>query len=105
MKFFALTFSIYIFLLAIVPCGDGEECNETQKISISENADHEHHDHEKETCTPFCFCSCCGTSIINLYDLVTFSDIVPVHSKGFPVFNHTFLSVEYFHIWQPPKIS
>lgn len=105
MKFFTITFSIYILVLALVPCGDVHDCNEVEFTHISAEADHDNHKHETDTCTPFCFCTCCGTSVINMYDPVAFTDIVLGYSKDFPVYMQTFLSVVYFHIWQPPKIS
>ncbi|MBK9107330.1 MAG: hypothetical protein IPM92_02840 [Saprospiraceae bacterium] len=105
MKFFTITFSLYILVLSLVPCGDVHDCNEVQITYISANADTDHHKHETDTCTPFCICSCCGTSVINMHDPATFSDIVLVHSKDLPVYMQTFLSIAYFHIWQPPKIS
>jgi hypothetical protein len=91
--------------LSILPCGDTYDCNQSQYIGISTNANHDNHKHETETCSPFCFCSCCGTTVLNMNDLAIFSDIVAIYARSFPVFKQTFLSVEYFHIWQPPKIS
>lgn len=105
MKFFTITFSVYILVLSLAPCGDLHDCNEIYDVSISANTDHDNHKHETETCSPFCICTCCGSTVINMDNLATFSDVVQVHSKGFPVFKQTFISVEYFHIWQPPKIS
>lgn len=105
MKFFTITFSVYILVLSLVPCGDFNDCNEIQDTHISANTDHGNHKHETETCSPFCICSCCGSNAINMDDLATFSDMVPVYLKTTPVYNKTFNSVVYFHIWQPPKIS
>lgn len=105
MRFFTITISFYILVVSLLPCGDMSECHENTKVSFSASTNHDNHKHDNETCSPFCICSCCGSTVINLDNMATFSDFVLLHSKAFPVFKQTFISVEYFHIWQPPKIS
>ncbi len=105
MKTFAITLSLYILVLSFVPCGDGRECNEIEEVKISASSDHDHHKHDEENCTPFCICSCCGTSMISLNIPEILSEIEQVYVIDFPVYIESPLSVTYFHIWQPPKIS
>ncbi len=105
MRIFTIALSIYIFVLSLVPCGDNNECNEKQTMSISTTSEHDNHKHDKESCTPFCICSCCGTSVINLNLVAPCSAIIPIPSKEFPLYKLALNSEIYSPIWQPPKIS
>lgn len=70
-KVFVLLFSVYLLLLACVPCGDlsAENSVELGSTSSSHANQHRHGGSDEddssthEACTPFCFCACCGISI------------------------------------------
>lgn len=60
MKHLATIFSVYILLLALVPCTDGfhqHEYSEQSALVMEQGKSHSapHDDH----CTPFCSCHCC----------------------------------------------
>jgi hypothetical protein len=108
MKSFCYIFSIYIFLLAIVPCGDIVECNnlETNIIAGAVNDfSHQDHEHSEEKCTPFCHCACCGIHILAT-DLVFFE--YNKFQPKFPTIKVSYITSFYpeiyFNIWQPPKL-
>ena len=88
-----------------MPCGDLHDCIDFHSNFKLDKENHEHKEDKQDSCTPFCICSCCGNSIITLEIQSMFSDLLPIYLKVFAVYINYPLSVIYFYIWQPPKIS
>lgn len=92
-----IIFTVYLLLLAIMPCCGCIDVAESD-ISFSQG----NHTHEKKTCTPFCACASCAIEIL-----------IHENSLG-TVNNFTELSVVYFSnrvpntinasisVWRPP---
>jgi hypothetical protein len=107
MKYFWAIFSIYIFVLSTMPCGDEKNCNEfseTHTSIVSDNS--QNNSHQEEDCSPFCICSCCGCQGFNVAPfpivIITFSQS---DEKKVTPYQSQFLSNYIANIWQPPKIA
>ncbi len=90
---------MYIFILAVTPCTDGQECGD-----VTEHKAHDHSDHE-DTCTPFCTCHCCGITA-SFADFLNLNILEPKHSFYYN-FQYTFT---YSHdhsgsVWHPPLLT
>jgi hypothetical protein len=110
MKIFSVILSIYILVLACLPCGDVNDCNkvsyETQ-YSFS-RMNHTEHKEDTETCSPFCTCACCRMNIAFPFYLpaLTIENESSFYTqKAIIVYkNESPLSNFYGNIWQPPKV-
>ena len=106
MKIFTIIFTFYLFALAIVPCGDKDDCkNQNSEFADLADNDHSDHDEDSENCSPFCVCACCGHSTGSVFYHVALYNLIPVAAQDVPIYNASFVSEEYLSIWQPPKIS
>lgn len=109
MKYLAYIFSLYLFVLACLPCSDNTECGDYAPASQAARTDtHQDHSHEAETCSPFCICSCCGQQVPQL----SFSNPLPEpkapfgeETKNYSLYRSSACSDFYGNIWQPPKIA
>jgi hypothetical protein len=110
MKIFSVIFSLYIILLACLPCGDASDCTkvtDTNQFSFYQT-EHSGHTDDAETCSPFCICACCGTNIAFSFQ---FPVVAPDAECSFrpekatiAYQNEAWISNFYGNIWQPPKI-
>ncbi len=100
MKFSPLILSFYLFMLAVTPCTDAQEC----VPDYMEYQEHDHSDHE-DSCSPFCICNCCGITV-SFTDILNLNNIEPKHN-----FHYSFhYSFKYTHdhfgtVWHPPLLS
>ena len=88
--------------MALVPCGDKEDCNEFKQTQTS-HTDHKD-DHSDEACTPFCVCACCASNCIVKYFQPVLNQVALVNSV-YPVHKESKTSAAIISIWQPPKLS
>jgi hypothetical protein len=104
-RFFYIVFAVYLFLLAVTPCGDKQDCDGEKKGHLCESSHAQGREApEEEDCTPLCSCSCCAavfmltetssfdtqrTEINTLYALQGVSPETGVISP----------------VWQPPRFS
>lgn len=108
-KYLAYIFSVYIFVLACLPCTDSTECDDyTQASQVAQADTHQDHSHETEACSSFCLCSCCGQQISQL----SFSNPLPQpkspvqeETKAHSLYRSSACPDFYGNIWQPPKIA
>lgn len=78
-------FSLYILLLAFVPCQDNFSLipNEAPASVHADNPEHEHPASEHEDhCTPFCICACCGAVLDAPPTLLTLEEDQHLPPKG-----------------------
>lgn len=99
MKLFLCLFSIYILVLAGIPCQAGDDCCTD---GISANA---HPKQEKSSpCSPFFACGSCHGFVIPHFDLS-----LPEHRPGPCVAQAFYKNQPLPHfsssIWQPPKVA
>lgn len=105
-RVFASMLSIYLLFLALLPCGDRQECTLfLENPAISTSSDHENHEHENEYCSPFCLCSCCGLSMNKECVEITYLNSIARLPSSIPQYEEKAPRDIYFSIWQPPKIS
>lgn len=105
-KVFYILFSIYFSYLAIIPCGDKDNCNEfAQTHSIVNPNDNQSNSHQNEICSPFCVCACCGCQGFNLKSFlsVAIAFTQTVERQTVP-YESEFISQFSAKIWQPPKV-
>ncbi len=67
MRFTAFVFSVYIFALALMPCGDSADHSHESENQIAITQTHnDPAEHQADMCSPFCLCQCCQTSVVKL---------------------------------------
>ncbi|WP_157585230.1 DUF6660 family protein [Runella zeae] len=106
MKILAIILSIYVLVLASLPCRDDACHGMTNGKASSSQSNHTDNHGGTKSCSPFC--TCCG-SIISLGFHSPVS--VPENQTSFftqkvkiAFYNDSFFSNFYGNIWQPPKI-
>jgi hypothetical protein len=111
MKITIHLFTVYMFALSLVPCGDGgggivEIANHFFGIEHQDASDHEQHSNtcNDDLCSPFCICSCCSSvldSPVKLPFVVRSLASIPGTKPSFvPNFIHSSFPA---FIWQPPQ--
>lgn len=122
MKFISFIFSIYIFSLSLIPCGDGGDgiveiiqaiigLEHAQHADHADHTDHtDHTDHSNDCgddpCTSLCICSCCSTAIdipVELYNLNF--ELTPLPRPVIFSIQHFNSSANHLSIWQPPRFA
>ena len=122
MRVATILFSVYLFLLAFVPCTDGVRMatsSDAETMTQTDAHDHtdfnhesDHSDHHDERdcedlCTPFCLCSCCPSPVL-LTAVSTFtpsSQVVAISTEVLP-FSSVIVPSSFFNtIWQPPRVG
>ena len=106
MKFVTIIFSVYMTLLAVLPCRDTDDFGDMVNSYTSYNKSHSGDEKAgKETCTPFCTCSCCST-------VRTLTPHHPIAGVFIQEVKKTFgeptvpaLLEQSISIWQPPQIG
>ncbi|RKR83664.1 hypothetical protein BDD43_3878 [Mucilaginibacter gracilis] len=104
MKYVAILFSIYITLLALMPCQDKEdEVAFSFDTTISQTKTCGGHS-QKEICPPFCTCNCCSTAryIASMPLTALFTKAVVVNYPAYPT---PVVKQQILDIWQPPQIA
>ena len=111
MKWTIHIFTIYMFALSLVPCGDGGGgivvvANHFFGIEYQDVSDHDQHSNtcHDDHCSPFCVCSCCSTALDSPVKLaLEISFAVPI-TEAAPAFACNLLPSSFLSsIWQPPK--
>lgn len=105
MKLFTHLLSLWLLILACMPCGDRQDCMPSRQETISAKANHEQHTHEGEHCTPFCSCSCCAATSYYRLLTVTITPAVSQEQKGYADYKDPYCSEVSYAIWQPPQLS
>ena len=104
MKLLTVILSLYVFVLAAMPCIDEGENN---SVTYSLKKDNHSHDKENDLCSPFCICSCCS-GVTLLYETAIAYEFQK-EFEGIKTSNSFYTSTLhsnfYGNIWQPPKIN
>lgn len=102
---FHILFALYFAFLAVVPCGDKEDCNDLKKSELCQTShEHDEENHEDESCTPFCTCSCCAALFL-LADVSNHVKQVAEINSIYTIHKASPETGAILPIWQPPKIS
>lgn len=99
MKGIAAIFTLYIFVLVLMPCFDDPYHQAGTTTDIESIFDGSH----SELCSPFCSDHDCHTHITISFVTVDFS--LEQFCENHVVENPQEIAKPYFDIWQPPKIS
>lgn len=101
-KAFYILFSFYFISLAMIPCGDKDDCNEMKHEQTAQNNGGEQH--SDEACTPFCVCSCCATHFV-VKPFQSIQTQIAVINTVFTVHSESETSTAVIPVWQPPKLA
>ncbi len=108
MKQFLYIFSLYLLVLACLPCNDGRHASDalpTDGETISLNDDHgcPLRDSCCDLCSSFCICACCGSMIVSskvsTLQLSLFT--ASLQRKGFS-YQFFFSSADLSNLFRPP---
>lgn len=100
MRLLSLILSIYVLILAGVPCSDFCQDDHANLKEVI------HHDADAhgELCSPFCMCSCCRANMV-FFAFEAFNISKPsAYNPVNPVFDQTAVFSFSLPVWQPPKI-
>lgn len=101
MKLISYIFSVYLILLAVIPCCAFDNCPD-DKITQAEK--HEKGDKDCGNCSPFFSCEGCATATVSEVplenELINLS-IVSVYTN----YTQQHLSKADNEFWQPPKLG
>lgn len=104
MKRLAVIWSMYLVLLACLPCADVAPSERTAEVTcLASRASSSDQTPAADLCSPLCICNCCAgfalqTSLPKI-SLSVFSTTTPA-----PVHRQVALVNPSFAIWQPPKL-
>lgn len=104
MKPFALAFSIYILVLAALPCADGPEDHCMQQVNQCQT-DNTNHPDDIDHCSPFCTCNCCVSPIVVAQTFIVYFDcscLLQEFRDSYPTNNIATVNIPF---WQPPKTA
>lgn len=105
MKALCFILSIYVIILASIPCCANDGCNDNIRTEQS-TARHEEpkKDCDCKGCSPFIVCSCSSGFVFSYRNYIfLFSGAyltIPT-----PHYKQSFIESYFAEIWQPPKIS
>lgn len=108
MRYFARFMAMWMLVLALTPCADGETSEHAHGrhlhgVDAIGAIHHTEHGAMEEHCSPLCHCSCCHTSVVFFHlDLGTTAQEEP--QSILVAVEDQFLSAYTPSIWQPPKI-
>jgi len=103
MKALAVILSLYIFILATLPCVDRPIEKALHQSGLS-CKDADNHEHESDHCSPFCVCNCCGNPVVSMESFLL-SNVFQFSEKLVFWYTPIIESNPYHFIWQPPKLS
>jgi hypothetical protein len=103
MKAFGYIVSIYILLLAVLPCCAFDDCPE-DKMQTEQLADHENGDEDCGTCSPFFNCEGCA-SVTTTEDPLHFNIIVLPAKQVYAGFLSPAIPAVQYDFWQPPRLA
>jgi hypothetical protein len=102
-------FSMYLMVLACLPCSDTvadfDVNHSTKEVSHQEKHNHEN---SVDLCSPFCSCACCGIQIATFENpsFIFIQNRVFTSQKAkINRYQSIYLSKTSDKIWQPPKIN
>lgn len=109
MKHIGTIVSVYLLVLALLPCADQAGwCNvdvppEVETI-IADVGEHDHHSNEEDHCSPLCICSCCHITLRTPLR-AGFAIAMPKPDLFEPPALQTILTdlTDARDIWEPPK--
>lgn len=111
MKQLNVTLSLYLLVLAMLPCTDGMALGEshilnTQQLEVNHADEHEHDKGVADHCSPLCACSCCHITIRPPADMTWGISFTPMLGEKLPhLYSNLYGLTDSDDIWQPPKFS
>ncbi len=115
MKLFPLLASIYLLLLALVPCTEQVEACRIdagpKTEVIVQTVAHSHGDPLKQErhvdlCSPICTCACCGVNLPQPADPIVPAEVQHPFNATQPLYRDNWWPLPYTHtIWQPPRLG
>lgn len=105
-KLVTIIFSIYMTLLAVMPCRDTDDFGDLSTSYTTLAQSHSENDKaSKETCTPFCTCACCSTVRTVTSRQPVIQIFIQQVTKTYAVTQVPAVLEQSLSIWQPPQIG
>src|SRR5690606_17732733 len=103
-KLIATLLALQLLLVSIVPCVDGDSCEEDTDLAAAAVKVHDHLSNDQDSCSPFCISSCCTPHFAS-HNL----EIIDLSAAPNPVakltpYTDRFLPKPMRNIWQPPRL-
>ncbi|MBS7566850.1 hypothetical protein KHS38_20765 [Mucilaginibacter sp. Bleaf8] len=106
MKYLALLFSIYMIILAVLPCRDRDDFADMGKSYTSIQKSHTADEKAgQESCPPFCTCACCSTVRTLTPQLSFITIFVQPVSRTYAQTPVPAIREQSISIWQPPRLA
>jgi hypothetical protein len=103
MKFITILLSVYMTILALMPCQDkDDEVSHSFNTTVSKNKAC-NDQAGQETCPPFCTCNCCSTARYIAAQPITTIVILEL-INDYPAYKIPVAQQQSLDIWQPPQI-
>jgi hypothetical protein len=102
MKWPSYILSVYMLLLAVLPCCAFDDCPE-DKIQKEQAANHENGDEDCGTCSPFFNCEGCASATATI-DHVYYNIISLPVKQVYTGFLSPYIRDIHYDFWQPPKL-
>jgi len=105
MKFIALFFSVYMTLLAFMPCRDRQDNTASANAQTTVQRSHSGNNQaNQETCSPFCTCLCCST-VRTLQPQMILEITIAHVFRTYAAHTTPAIQQVSLSIWQPPQLS
>lgn len=106
MKYLALLFSLYMIILAVLPCRDRDDLADAVRSYTSIQKSHTADEKAgQETCPPFCTCACCST-VRTLTPQISFITVfIQSVSRTYAEASVPAIREQSISIWQPPRLA
>jgi len=104
MKLVTIILSIYMTILAIMPCQDSNDVI-ARVMQVTLHKSHSPNDERgQEVCPPFCTCNCCSTAR-TLTAIVTTRVFTKSITREYADYDVAAVQKQPIKIWQPPQIA
>ncbi len=103
MRLIATILSVYVLLLAFVPCADEFSIETSQEQALLQDDYHPDEEGHSDFCTPFCHCHCCH-SHVTFMDTNWHAQVITPFSEKRSAHLERKEYLFPFSIFQPPRV-
>src|SRR4030095_2349870 len=103
MKLFGRILSVYMIILAVVPCCLLDNCPDDKTLT-EQTGGHQPGDKDCGSCSPFFNCGQCATATVTMETMsinYALSEVKPVYTE----FTSPSIPDLQYEFWQPPKLG
>lgn len=96
--------SVYLLLLAIVPCCAFDSCPDGPDDKTEQSEKHQTGDADCGNCSPFFSCEGCATATVSV-EHIQFEMVNSELQSVYTGYIQPFIPTVDYEVWQPPKLS